>query len=612
MKTRYIYGSISVILMITNINATVYESGKGVNNWGMLDALPAKATSIYDTTINSDVIEFNGKGFNSAYIYGYGTNEWNNDKEKIIKWSMKYSEDYAVYVRAKTTKGFRFFEFTPNGTSGKKEVYIKSILGDNTKDGEWHDFTIDLEALLKKYEPDNSILKVNGIIFRGSGRVDDIELVPIILKKELKALIIKDSKLYSIDADSKIKLLSDNISNSEEDKIITPKIINNIAYFVIDDGINGKELWRSDGSIEGTNILKDINPSGDSSPSNLTILNNTLYFSANNGENGIELWKSDGSESGTKIVKDINLNGDANINYISTLNNNLYFSANDGVHGTELWKSNGTSSGTLMIKDINPDINSSTPKELIYMNGILYFSADDGIHGNELWRSDGTESGTYMVKNYFSEHGGIVDDYSIQPRNIKNLNNTLYFEVSNPPSCGYDGSSLWQSDGTEEGTHIVDYTNCGGEEARAYPIDNIDNIIFFVMGKWIDTSTHSVLWRSDGTESGTNILNTYPKIINHLKMNNILYFTADNEYNGEELWRSDGTVNGTYMIKNINQNTYSCIDETVPCPYNYGSNPKYLTNINNNLYFFANDGINGNELWKSNGTEDGTKIVILD
>ena len=37
----------------------------------------------------------------------------------------------------------------------------------------------------------------------------------------------------------------------------------------------------------------------------LTAVGNTLYFRADDGINGSELWKSDGTASGTVMVKDI-------------------------------------------------------------------------------------------------------------------------------------------------------------------------------------------------------------------------------------------------------------------------------------------------------------------
>ena len=58
--------------------------------------------------------------------------------------------------------------------------------------------------------------------------------------------------------------------------------------------------------LPGTVMVKDIRSgSGDSYPYDLAVVGNTLYFAANDGTNGTELWKSDGTASGTVMVKDI-------------------------------------------------------------------------------------------------------------------------------------------------------------------------------------------------------------------------------------------------------------------------------------------------------------------
>ncbi|MDD1474197.1 hypothetical protein MEO41_23205, partial [Dolichospermum sp. ST_sed4] len=94
-----------------------------------------------------------------------------------------------------------------------------------------------------------------------------------------------------------------------------------------------------------------------SSPSYLTVFNGSLYFRADNGINGAELWKTDGTDQGTVLVKDIYTgvsNGSANSSYLSYLtvfNSSLYFSARDG-NGAELWKTDGTDQGTVLVKDI--------------------------------------------------------------------------------------------------------------------------------------------------------------------------------------------------------------------------------------------------------------------
>ncbi len=85
----------------------------------------------------------------------------------------------------------------------------------------------------------------------------------------------------------------------------------------------------------------------------------------------------------------------------------------------------------------------------------------------------------------------------------------------------------------------------------------------------------------------------------HLEsVGNRLYFSADDGIHGDELWRSDGTATGTVMVKDITSGED-------------GSDPEGLTAVGNTLYFHA-FGARGQELWKSDGTAAGTTIVEND
>src|SRR5262249_4782442 len=118
-------------------------------------------------------------------------------------------------------------------------------------------------------------------------------------------------------------------------------------------GANGKELWKSDGTPHGTVGVRNIAPDpAGSDPSNLTRVKgvngatDTLYFSADDGANGRELWKSDGTNSGTVMVADVAQGSPSSIPQdLTDVNGTLFFSADDGTHGTELWKSDGSPSG---------------------------------------------------------------------------------------------------------------------------------------------------------------------------------------------------------------------------------------------------------------------------
>jgi ELWxxDGT repeat protein len=114
-------------------------------------------------------------------------------------------------------------------------------------------------------------------------------------------------------------------------------------------------------------------------------VNGTLFFRAKNQTNGYELWKSDGTSDGTLLVKDVNTSGDAFPFSLRNVDGKLYFTANDGNSGYELWKSDGTEEGTVLALDVNPGSFNSSPRSLTPMNGKLFFSAVTPTTGRELF-----------------------------------------------------------------------------------------------------------------------------------------------------------------------------------------------------------------------------------
>ena len=427
--------------------------------------------------------------------------------------------------------------------------------------------------------------------------------------------------------------------------------VNGTLYFSADDSFHGRELWKSDGTESGTGMVKDIHPSAGSNPGNLISVNDFLFFSANDGIHGIELWKSNGTEGGTVMVKDINPgighSGSGGFHYVA---GTLYFSADDSVHGRELWKTDGTESGTVMIKDINPS-GSSVSWISKNIDGTLYFVADDGIHGLELWKSDGTEMSTVMVKDinpsgdsfaspvsstsvagsFFLRaddgvHGSelwMSDGTASGTKMVKDIRPGAegsywvpgFYLVSDdklffPANDGTHGNELWISDGTEAGTELVKDTDpsYGGIDCMYGCIHSIINgLLFFEVYTQNDGFE---LWVSDGTEPGTRMvkdINPGPGSGRDCSLNcswatidGILYFAATDGTNGRELWRSDGTEAGTVMVKNINAFGPDDVSR---------SGPKHFTEVNNVFFFTADDGIHGEELWRSDGTETGTNMV---
>jgi ELWxxDGT repeat protein len=193
----------------------------------------------------------------------------------------------------------------------------------------------------------------------------------------------------------------------------------------------------------------------DQDPYNFIDVNGTLFFAANDGVNGIELWKSDGTDAGTMLVKNIaSSNASCFINYYFEkldVNGTLFFEASATQENNELWKSDGTAAGTQMVKDLNPGSNGSNPQNFTSLNGELFFThAYNGLN-QELWKSDGTEAGTVIVKSFGS---GYDDDLITQ---ITAVGDRVFLTVDD----GIHGFEAWMSDGTECNTVLVADINPG-------------------------------------------------------------------------------------------------------------------------------------------------------
>jgi ELWxxDGT repeat protein len=77
---------------------------------------------------------------------------------------------------------------------------------------------------------------------------------------------------------------------------LTP--VGNTLFFIANDGSHGSELWRSNGTEAGTYMVKDVGPGGVGGVANLTEAGGLLYFSGYDGSKW-QLWRSDGSAEGT-------------------------------------------------------------------------------------------------------------------------------------------------------------------------------------------------------------------------------------------------------------------------------------------------------------------------
>jgi ELWxxDGT repeat protein len=165
---------------------------------------------------------------------------------------------------------------------------------------------------------------------------------------------------------------------------------------------------------------------------------------------------------------------------------------------------------------------------------------------------------------------------------------------------------LWKSDGSPDGTLAV--TNFAGE-AAADAIGQIaaaGDSLFLAIVRGPDLE----LWKSDGSPAGTSRIKSFPAEFDLSRLpaftyaNQTLFFIANDGSGGLQLWKSDGTPAGTQVVRAINPG-----GNAIEISYQQAFQPRLLVAVGKLVFFAADDGIHGVELWQSDGSLDGTQMV---
>jgi len=381
------------------------------------------------------------------------------------------------------------------------------------------------------------------------------------------------------------------------------------------DGNPGTQLWKTDGTAAGTNLVTALPfrvtfpPSGGSVTSGifgLESIGTRALFLYNDGTstapNASQLWSTDGTATGTFRLP----TGVSNSGQPIAIDGKVLLATNSGLLVTD-----GTVAGTSSVPVALPSgygIGGQTP----FAGGAAFVAYKVGLapFDQQLWRTDGTTAGTHIILDV---PGTATGD---EVEGLKSINGRLVFTIG--PSDGSASGMLWTSDGTAAGTAPLPVSSVNANEP---PV---------VAGGRYYVATAAGLEVTDGTAAGSSTV--FPNASNgpSLALNgslsaehvlaalgNRLLFgvstlpnggfpSAHGQLNPMQLWVTDGTTGGTALVTTLPDNT----QPSTIAGSSDNSGIGEIASVGNEVVFNFNDGNGQTGIWVSDGTANGTHAIL--
>jgi len=428
------------------------------------------------------------------------------------------------------------------------------------------------------------------------------------------------------------ELVKDIFPNGNDSEPNSYFVKNGMLYFMANDGTIGGEIWKTDGTENGTILVADVQ--ADSTdllefyfPSRpVGIGDEDLYFVSQTRSSDrihrVHLWNLDINDNLT-LLKSMNGNPPfqgsraTDINNLTVYQDKLYFTLSD----QEIWESDGTVNGTKVFFETGTQAGVS---DLQIINDEFYFFIDSFFQERFTWNrnlyiTDGTLSGTQFKKQFLLGCPNNRIDLSIQDEKIIGIfdNNTCGYQTyleadgfprivqSNTPSTGRGINSAFYKDedliffsselfnGTQfryhlnrvkKGTSDVEIIK-EMQGINIFPLPDgrflFDQRVYIGYGK----SNYSI-GATDGTAQGTSFLIGFDYLFPKFLTFSDGYIFAASKDGILSFWYSDGTEVGTQKITDFASSQDE--EETID---NFFIDDQ-------TIYFSGNDGTIGFELWK--------------
>ena len=355
--------------------------------------------------------------------------------------------------------------------------------------------------------------------------------------------------------------------------------------------LNGCELWVSEGDMESTTMLLDINSAGDSLPGNalgFTSISNEqgefVFFDADNGIDGRELWVSDGTAIGTHIVQDVNSQNSIDANSIlvpfaqgvvfsTTSNEILWANSSDVIELSQI-----------PTFDISSQAILNSSLSMLSANTYSILNSD----GDNLWFIAKDSNGD--IEPYHLSLSGQLTAYDVNPNGNSLVGSSVFTDqglvVVATENSGRQ-LALLSSGNTAWLTSLMDTTN-GNWPTNVGTGLGLHYLSSKVIFDAQTTGVNPTLWSYDFNNGMTTSLSTEivvpgertDAVINGGK----IFFDCVTASFGSELCSSDGTIDGTIVATDLSNGV---VDSDV----------RHIAAIGNDIVFIASADNVGFALW---------------
>ena len=411
----------------------------------------------------------------------------------------------------------------------------------------------------------------------------------------------------------------------------------NLLFFVAGNTASGDNsfwVWRSDGTDDGTFPLADLSIDVFGSAGPISYLSpfrgGAIFLVRAGGRNGYDLWKTDGTREGTRAffalpgefglrtpdnrrhpflsepgpevvrfdwrdvpwVTDGTARGthpvaDLPIRLCQEqwieLDHRLIYAGEDPETGCEPWTTDGTRSGTRRLRDLNPGGLSSSPFFFVRAGGFVYFNAQDSPRRTLLWKTDGTVEGTVRVRTPRPERA--LDRALI----VGVVGSRVYFAADD----GVHGLELWRTDGHRATTHLVADLSPGPASSRIdFGLATREGLYF---GALTSDAPDGAVFHTDGTAGSTVRLPGTDRSGMLSTWNGRLLLEVERPGGGSALAVTDPAAAAPRVLFEGRRAPWSL--------------PEDLSPAENGLLFTADDGVHAGVVWRTDGRPSGTHIL---